>query len=133
MGASRPAAGVAPVERARQIKRLLNEHRKLSGGHSPLIAPVINKDTFDAVRPTIDSRDADALVELALDDAADLRSAAVHLLADVDARADERLRHRMSVETDKNRRDRLEDALLDLKVIRAAPPAPASGSSRKQE
>lgn len=131
-GAGGVAASAASVrthamDRANQLKALLDTHREISGGHSPVPARAITINSIDAVRPTLTDRDADALVELTLDDRADVRSAAVHLLSGLDAQADRRLQARMHGEQVKNKRDRLESALLDLKVLRAAPQAaPAS-------
>ncbi len=119
------------AERAQQIKRLLDTHREFSGGHSPIPRRAINANTLDAVRPSLDTRDADALIELTLDDAVDVRAASLRLLADLDAQADQHLRARMNAEADKKRRDRLEAALLELKVVRATAATPSASSSER--
>jgi hypothetical protein len=119
-----PASGSAHASaiatRAQEIKRELDRHREIGGGHGPIPRRAITSNTIAAVRSGLLPGDADALVQLGLDDASDVRGAAAVLLAAIDPGAEDRLLARLSMERNIRVREKLGGVLLDVKVARLA-------------
>lgn len=112
-----PVAAQQPAAQARaqQIRQELERHRAWSGGHGALPRRAIVSSTIDAVRHGIGPQDVPALLDLAVDEAYEVRSAAAALLALVDPQAQQHVRQHIEHETEPVRRSRLEAVLIDVR------------------
>lgn len=106
------------TSRAEYIKKQIEKYKEW-GGHSAVPQRVVTANTFTKVRQKIDSEDASALIILLQDDAGEIRSIAASLLDCVDPNAQNDIEKQLSKETDVERKDRLRDALIQIRVIRA--------------
>ena len=102
--------------RAKYIKELIDKYKEW-GGHSPIPQRVVNANTFAKVRQEIGLKDSPALMILLQDDAEEIRSMAAILLDCVDPNAENKIEKQLSKESNVDRKDRLQDALLQIRVI----------------
>lgn len=113
------AAAAATAQRVKVLRRALNANREWSGGHSPVPRRAITMNTIHSVAALLTPVDAPALVELMLDDAYDIRTAAARLLAGLTPEAENLTQRRIDLTGDGEQRRRLEAALRDIMAIRA--------------
>ena len=104
--------------RAKYIKAQIKKYKEW-GGHSAVPQRVVTANTFAKVRREIGPEDSPALIILLQDDAEEIRSIAASLLDCVDPNAQSEIEKQLSKETNVERQNRLRDALIQIRVIRA--------------
>lgn len=104
--------------RAKYLKAQIEKYKEW-GGHSAIPQRVVTANTFAKLRQEIGPEDSPALIILLQDAAEEIRSLAVSLLDCVDPNAQSDIKKQLSKESNVERQNRLRDALIQIRVIRA--------------